>query len=96
MTPQLKCLLELRNNYRSQPTNPLHAAKLVALCPLVKNIQYFMKILEKGNGVKVRIANTDHLLDEWRALFVPEFFSILMSFFYNSLGKYRQLHALEN
>jgi hypothetical protein len=47
-----------------------------------------MKILEKGNGVKVRVANTDHLLDEWRALFVPEFFSILMSFFYNSLGKF--------
>jgi hypothetical protein len=60
----------------------------VALCPLVKNIQYFMKILEKGNGVKVRVANTEHLLDEWRALFVPEFFSILMSFFYNSLGKF--------
>jgi hypothetical protein len=45
-----------------------------------------MKILEKGNGIKVNVSNPDHLLDEWRALFVPEFFSILMSFFYNSMG----------
>jgi hypothetical protein len=45
-----------------------------------------MKILEKGGVTKVSLSNPSHLLDEWRALFVPEFFSALLQLFYNSMG----------
>ncbi|XP_065352907.1 E3 ubiquitin-protein ligase listerin isoform X2 [Cloeon dipterum] len=68
-----------------QPTNPIHAAKLVSLCPLVKNIQFFMKILEKGSGTKTNVSKPENLLDEWKSLFVPEFYSILMSFYFASM-----------
>lgn len=70
----------------AQPTNPQYTSILIVLCNLLSNIQSHINKLNEDD--ELRAKNPKHLLDEWRSLFVPELYSILMTLFYAAIGKY--------
>lgn len=52
----------------------------------MSNIQAHIHRLQDDDELKAK--NPKHLLDEWKSLFVPELYSILMVLFYAAVGKH--------
>ncbi|KAF4521588.1 hypothetical protein B566_EDAN001308 [Ephemera danica] len=80
----LACWLqEAKSCMLNQPTNPEYSAILNTLCLLIINIQDHMNTISADDELKAK--GPKELLQEWNGLFVPEFYSIIIAFFYSAV-----------